>query len=430
MIPFLIPLLAIGAVAFLVTRRPQPVAPHPSMPMLTSGAAPSPTAPSPLVVLDQLVAAGQTPPPFVVACAIAEAESMGMLDVSSMLFRMFAIPMIAQARAAEIALARDANPMPQMPPQVPQAPQAYPSGPVDPAIFPSATFPSAAQGGEPRGGPSRRHAHHDHHAHARAHEAQQGWGAWTGWPMDPAAPLGAPPVHPGAPGFSHGMPGTPAGIPIDAQGYDVHAPAGPPVQAQPPAGSPGLPSIADPDYGTRVEIVDRPDRPPSRPSGRHAGQGPHEGTITVSGMNSPIADISNRDWTSFAHRVSREQPTFMSGSHLGQYRQNKRRLARLGFDPDVLHGSPELQVDALAADMADAYRHMRDSGIIAEYCGMTIEIPESSGSPVPIEVTLSGIMGVAQAAGIEGAAGWLANPGDRQRFPGTTAAFLRTNGAF
>ncbi len=48
----------------------------------------------------------------------------------------------------------------------------------------------------------------------------------------------------------------------------------------------------------------------------------------------------------------------------------------------------------------------------------------------PVQVTLSGVLGVIQAAGLEGAAAWLESPDDRRRFPGTTAAFLRTNGAF
>lgn len=201
------------------------------------------------------------------------------------------------------------------------------------------------------------------------------------------------------------------------------------MPGQPTAAQTGLPSIADPAYGTRVDIVERPDRP-ERPPGRRAGASPNEGTITVSGMNSPIADIPNHAWASFAQRVAREQPTFVSPSHLGQYRQNRQRIARLGFDPAALQGSPHLQGEAFAADMADAYQRMSDSGLIAEYCGMTIEIPEPSGGPVPIEVTLSGIMGVAQAAGLEGAVGWLENPADRERFPRTTAAFLRTNGVF
>ena len=35
-----------------------------------------------------------------------------------------------------------------------------------------------------------------------------------------------------------------------------------------------------------------------------------------------------------------------------------------------------------------------------------------------------------QAAGLEGAAQWFERPADRERFPRTTLAFLRTNGVF
>lgn len=157
--------------------------------------------------------------------------------------------------------------------------------------------------------------------------------------------------------------------------------------------------------------------------------GSNAGTITVSGMSSPIGGVPNEAWSDFVARIAREQVTFTSPHHVGQFRQRRSRLAELGIDPGSVVGSPEAQASALCADMGDAYRHAVDSGLVAEYRGMAVEIP-ASGMAQPIEVTLSGVMGVIQAAGIEGAAGWLEDPEDRRRFPHTTQAFLRTNGVF
>jgi hypothetical protein len=153
------------------------------------------------------------------------------------------------------------------------------------------------------------------------------------------------------------------------------------------------------------------------------------GTITVSGMSSPIGGVPNEAWSEFVGRIAREQVTFTSPHHVGQFRQRRSRLAELGIDPGSVVGSPDAQASALCADMGDAYRHAVESGLVAEYQGVAVEIP-ASGQANPIEVTLSGVMGVIQAAGLEGAAGWLEDAEDRRRFPHTTQAFLRTNGVF
>jgi hypothetical protein len=156
---------------------------------------------------------------------------------------------------------------------------------------------------------------------------------------------------------------------------------------------------------------------------------PRPQTITVSGRSSPIDGIPAEHWAEFACRVAREQPTFRSNHHVGQFRQRRSRLAELGIDPDSLVGSAVAQHAALDADMQDAYRHAVDSGLVAEYRGHTLEIP-SEDAAAPVQVTLSGVLGVIQAAGLEGAVSWLSDPRDRQRFPGTTRAFLKTNGVF
>ena len=92
-------------------------------------------------------------------------------------------------------------------------------------------------------------------------------------------------------------------------------------------------------------------------------------------------------------------------------------------------GSPEAQLAALDADMLDAYKHACSSGLVDEYLGTKVEL-RVSADVRPAEVTLSGVLGVIQAAGLEGAVQWLEQPVDRTRFPNTTQAFLRTNGVF
>lgn len=373
-------LLAIGALAVLATRH-QAAAPT----QLTHASG----APSPILVLDQFLRVGQTPPTFVIACAIAQAEALGRMDLSRALVDAFVRPIVAEADAAEamrVLHARDANPPPWA------MPMLGPHG----ALPPMASFPA----------PTSEQGHPGHH-HAHRHVARGADGPGDAWALD-----WAPDWSPG--GGAHTSPASPAS----------------PGSTSP--GPVGIPSIADPAYGTRVEIVERPggvDPAAGRARGASSAA-PNDGTITVSGMNSPIVDVSNEAWGNFASRVSRQLPTFSTARHVGQFRQSRDRLVKLGFDPDSVAGSPELQRQAFTADMADAYQHASESGLLAEYRGAVMEIPTPDAGAVPIEVTVSGVMGVIQAAGLEGAVAWLERPEDRRRFPNTTAAFLRSNGAF
>jgi hypothetical protein len=125
-------------------------------------------------------------------------------------------------------------------------------------------------------------------------------------------------------------------------------------------------------------------------------------------------------------RLEREPPTFNSSRHVGQYRQRRERLADLGIDPSVLQGSSDAQRMALDTDLADAYRHASAGGL-TERLGRPITVP---GLEAPQAITLSGLLGVIQCAGLEGAVGWLERSNDRRRYPHTTQVFLNTNGVF
>ncbi len=146
------------------------------------------------------------------------------------------------------------------------------------------------------------------------------------------------------------------------------------------------------------------------------------GVVTVSGKSSPIEGISNDDWSKFVTKLSRESPSYSTNRHVGMFHHRRDRLAELGIAdvPDI-----EAQLKALEADMGDAHEHAQKSGLIEEYVSTTVDV---DGTEHP--VSLSGLLGVIQAAGLEGACEWLENPSDRKRFPKTTEIFLKTNGVF
>jgi hypothetical protein len=132
-------------------------------------------------------------------------------------------------------------------------------------------------------------------------------------------------------------------------------------------------------------------------------------------------------WSEFCDRLEREPPQYESSRHVGRYRQRRERLAELGIDPAAIAGDPYAQRAALEADLADAYQHAEAGGLLAKHVGRRIPLPGEEGLH---EVTRSGVLGVIQAAGLDGAVGWLESSGDRKKFQHTTQAFRRVNGAF
>ncbi len=246
-----------------------------------------------------------------------------------------------------------------------------------------------------------------------ARNANGAWPAQPPWPpvspswqQDQAAPPWTPP-HPGNPSPGAATPGL---IP----GTDLRR-ASSPEEALQEIARAAAPRGESPRFQAQ---------PSSGPPGESS-----EGTITVSGRSSPIEGVGTEEWGAFVGKISRELPTFTSTRHVGQFRQRMDRLADLGIDPSEVATSPDAQRAALDADMADAHRHAAASGMLAHHCGAAVEIP-APGGPARVQVTLSGVLGVIQAAGLEGAAEWLERPADRKRFPHTTQAFLRTNGVF
>ena len=141
---------------------------------------------------------------------------------------------------------------------------------------------------------------------------------------------------------------------------------------------------------------------------------------------SPLVEVPDGAWQAFVARLERESPDFASSRHVGRYRQRRERLADLGIDPNAIHGSPSAQRAALDADLADAHRHAAAGGLLA-HLGRPIVVP---GRDDAEPLTLSGLLGVIQCAGLDGAVGWLERSSDRKRYPHTTQVFRLTNGAF
>lgn len=142
---------------------------------------------------------------------------------------------------------------------------------------------------------------------------------------------------------------------------------------------------------------------------------------------SPIRGVPDHAWREFVMRLERESPHYTSARHVGQYRQRRERLAELGIDPRAIHGSAAAQRGALDRDLADAYHHAAEGGILGEHLRRAVTAPGLDG---PTAITLSGLLGVIQYAGLDGAVGWLERPNDRKRYPHTTQAFVLTNGVF
>lgn len=144
-------------------------------------------------------------------------------------------------------------------------------------------------------------------------------------------------------------------------------------------------------------------------------------------MTSPLPGVPDELWMAFAQLLVREPVIFDSGRRVGRYAASKTRLAEIGIDPEQIVRSANAQDMALCADLADAYHHLEQSGTLAKFLGRPVAIPDAEH---PSTISLSGLLGVASVAGLEGALGWLTKKDERRRFPQTTNLFLRTNGVF
>lgn len=149
-------------------------------------------------------------------------------------------------------------------------------------------------------------------------------------------------------------------------------------------------------------------------------------TVTVSGRSSPIDGVPNERWCELVDALECAPCELETASHVGAYRLRKDRLSELGVT--AIAGDKPSQYKALEANLADSYKHLRDSGML-DRVNEFVDVPTERGVE-KLPITLSGMLGVVQAAGLEGAVSWMDSAEDRRKFRGTTAQFMRTNGVF
>lgn len=397
---WLIPLLVIGAVVFAAASRS--AREHEFIPPSRQLAqAASSGLPGPISVLGEFLRIGQTPPPPVILCAIAEAEAIGRGDLASDIVRVFVAPVVYQH---ELANARSAHaPYAYAPSgahargscELPRSPRAV--APLEVRPVPAAVMPSQQARGQSF--PAS-----DEEIRAMLNTNPEGFiemvknarPAIVDVPVDTANAIRA------------------AAIDEVARQTTQSTVQPPPIpQSMPPMDSQTQPTGLPPEVVAQMQ----------------EDVGLHEAADQTRALapGSPIANVSDDAWRQFVMRLERETPSYQSARHVGQYRQRRERLAELGIDSSRILGSAQAQRAALDVDLVDAHRHAADGGLLGGHLGRRVAIPGHDESEM---ITLSGVLGVIQCAGLDGAAGWLESQRDRKKFPHTTRAFLRTNGVF
>lgn len=154
-------------------------------------------------------------------------------------------------------------------------------------------------------------------------------------------------------------------------------------------------------------------------------------------LPSPIKDVSDDAWTIFTRRMKTANPEDIdSRGNVGMFAMTVRRLTDLGIfkDPKKVGGvwnadwqipkaqllsNPKLQYKLFEKSMVGHVGFIKgklDKGVGLEIQGRN--------------ATMSGLLAVAHRAGSEGLAKWVADPGQQEKFPGTTAVYLSMNGIF
>ncbi len=375
---WIIPLIVISAIAFAAasksSREVEAVQPSRQLP---PPGPPEPTRPpGPISMLGEILRVGQVPPPRVILCALAEAEALGRTDLVSDIVRVFVAPVVYQQQSSGgPTYERGSCALPL----APRARADYQRGSCALPRPPLAATVTAPPATEVVPQETLREASEEEIL-AMLHADPKAFLAMVSSRRPPMVPVEPSPQGP-APSSMQAPP--------------------PPIDVAPVAAPGGLPA----------EIV---------------AQMQDEAAPAPFAPGSPLGGISDVAWCEFVTRLDRESPTFDSSRHVGRYRQRRERLAELGIDPVAIHGSAVAQRAALDTDLADAHAHAAAGGLF-EYLGRPIAVPGLEGSE---KITLSGVLGVIQCAGLEGAVGWLERPSDRKRYPHTTQAFLRSNGVF
>lgn len=486
---WLIPLLIIGVFVVAAARSPRETAlpPRQLPPPGVSGVPPG--VPGPLAVLGEFLRQGKYPPPLVILCAIAEAEALGRKDLVFDIVSAFVAPVVYQHQgergrqlaapayergscathrtSREACSLRDTNSPPALRESCSLRDASFPPAPRAQAreacSSQESCATSAARTRAPVSAPitavpteedmlSMLHTDPRAFLDMVADQPQRRGPLVEVFPIGSplptaAAPVGPPPSMPVAPASSPSEP-----VPVTAEilaGRLRQLPgfmgAGF-VDADPSLGTealevrwlrgyeiPQLPLVVEARPVHIVILDDLPapqmDLSPEAVAQMQEAAGLYEAAdqTRAIGPGSPLAGVTDEAWRQFVSLLARESPLFSSSRHVGQYRQRRERLAEFGIDPQAIQGSAAAQRQALDTDLVDAHHHAAAGGVLAKHLGRSVAIPGHEG---PVVITLSGVLGVIQCAGVDGAVGWLESSNDRKRYPHTTQAFLRTNGVF
>ena len=136
---------------------------------------------------------------------------------------------------------------------------------------------------------------------------------------------------------------------------------------------------------------------------------------TVSGNPSPLPGVDSEQWASFVLCMKGRG----GGKGLGIFKIRPLELRRYNLQ-DAGTGV-KADYENFVAYMVSLVAKIRESKYLGRCIGQNV-----AGTVI----TLSGVLALCKQAGVKGAASWLKNPKDRQRFPHTTEAFLACNGIF
>jgi hypothetical protein len=160
-------------------------------------------------------------------------------------------------------------------------------------------------------------------------------------------------------------------------------------------------------------------------------------------FRSPLPEVNDDAWTRYVRLMATGRAASVTpGGHLGIFGLGLRRLEDLGF----VRGSRKVERDGRQVWEADwvpphtLEGFLGDGGLqyrafvkhtLDHRARILARHGDTIGKPFAAKVaTLSGLLAVAHQAGLQGLSRWLEDEGDRQRFPNTTAAFIRASGMF
>lgn len=139
-------------------------------------------------------------------------------------------------------------------------------------------------------------------------------------------------------------------------------------------------------------------------------------------ISSPVSYIPDDDWRMFVDISKIEGPNFVNENSVGMFRQNKKKLQKLGLNPDEIK-DPIDQYNAFETECVKLIEEGRN--LINQSVAMPIQVDNED-----VPITLSGLLTVMRHAGIDNTAKWLDSNEERKKFPHTTRAFKRSNGCF